>query len=483
MKQSWMSYVLAVILIGNSYGCVKDPDSGHVFKVGIRALPKKIDPINNEINIYHYINIHIFYPLFQHNEIDTLESAYLDMHDSQASNEKFSEFKLCLKKDIRFSDETLITSEDLQEALLSAHQKNLELAAIKSISKAGARCVVVSLSKRDVTYFDKLITIQSAILKKSTKSTDFPVGLGPYVIKERKVDRVILKTTQTKIKPYYTEIQFIQIDDPQKGKSEGLHDWNQLWQHLGKDSLIPPEVRSKFKKIVRPLQRSLILVVNIKEQKLRHRFSFCFNKQAYIEFVRLTLIKTPGFIPIGLLGNNADFDKVRKSWGIDHKACQKSGYKPKIKFYHFYPVLDSKIKAFFRQNVNNLPIDIEVQLISVEEAIHRVFNNEELIMPVMADSTQPSSVGFFTFMMGKNKIISTEIKDLMKTVYEAAQSDSDERKEFLFTQAHKMVLDSGYIVPLGQVEATFEFPPEITGMEAIDQINGFPLIHKLMVSR
>jgi hypothetical protein len=454
-----------------------------VFRVGVRALPARIDPVNNEINIYHYINLHLFYPLFQKDESGILVSEYLDMAETKGLDETFSRFQFCLKSGLLFLDGSPVHIDELSRAIEVGHEKNAELATVKIISSDNPRCIRVDLSRTDSNYFEKLTTIQSAVLKKGSAKDESPVGIGPYRIKERRLDRIILTAADKNKLPFYREIQFIKVESPEQGKQEQLQDWNHIWQYMGKETLIPKEITAKYKKVIRPLFRSLVLVVNLNNAKTRQEFGRCFNRKGFLQNVGLQLLNIPGYLPVGLSGSKVDYDQIVQSWKLPESNCKSFGPKKTVRFYHFYSNLDAEIRKYFLDANPYLPVKVEVKLVSVEEAIRRVFNQEELMMPIMADATRPSSVGFFSFLMGQKKIVNSDISGLRSFVALGSQASADESKDAFFRKAHEAVLSSGYIIPLGQIEAVLYYPPEVIGIDVIDQINGFPLIHRLRVEQ
>ena len=76
----------------------------------------------------------------------------------------------------------------------------------------------------------------------------------------------------------------------------------------------------------------------------------------------------------------------------------------------------------------------------------------------MIDTIQPSASGFFDAFVGKNSVLIEPIVELEQIVRQASSSSTEEQSENLFSKAHKILLSSGFIVPLGQIDSIYYYP-------------------------
>ena len=105
-KLKCLLYSLTTLFL--TFGCIFNKEI-KTYKVVLEMLPEKIDPHNNEINIFNYINSHLFYPLFIKKN-NKLQSYYLDIEKCKTNNLNFDTFTLCLKDNVSYRI-TIITKE------------------------------------------------------------------------------------------------------------------------------------------------------------------------------------------------------------------------------------------------------------------------------------------------------------------------------------------------------------------------------------
>jgi ABC-type transport system substrate-binding protein len=153
MRSFYFSLFLAIILMGCSGGISE-------YSVGLQSLPEHIEPRKNSINIYHFINLHLFFPLFQRDDNYSLKSQFLDLPLTKAIDLNFKRFQFCLQKGVRFTDSSDITADDLADSIKDTHQAKASLPKLDSLKINGV-CVLVNLSQPDPYYFDKLTSVDS----------------------------------------------------------------------------------------------------------------------------------------------------------------------------------------------------------------------------------------------------------------------------------------------------------------------------------
>lgn len=458
-------------------------NSNSDFRVGLRSLPSRVDPRTNEVNIYHYINTHLYFPLFELTQKGEISSIFLDLTKTKSLDKHYRNYLLCLNN-LNFSDGSQVKIQHLKSTIIFIHQKNLELVKIRSVTEEGS-CLRVELNSTDPRYFYKLTTIDSTILKEEPSSNiQVPIGLGPYMVSsfnENKISLVRAQDTSTKIKGI-TNVTFLKILTPEDGIKYKIHDWNHLWQHLGDGAPIPVEVKLSWKKFNQNLLRSLMLVIHLKDDQLRKKFVFCFDQKDYSKSLGLTTVPTSGYLPLGLIGNNVSFDLIKSNWHYENKDCfKKNLVKKEIPLYLFYPNLKPMIERFLQKNNFKLPINIKVKIVDTKTAVDKLFSNEELIITSLADTMNISPTGFFTPFIGKKKVILQDIPSLDNLIREASQSATQSESETLFSKAHFNLLNSAVIIPLGQINTSFYYPKFIKVIPSVDPANGFPQINKMEV--
>lgn len=168
-----------------------------IYRVAIEDIPDRIDPRRNRINTRHFINMHLYYPLFFLNDYNLLDSNFLDMGKTKASDLTFKNYILCLKEGKRFSDGTKITNIDFRDSARDAHRV-IEGLKESKISLHEEMCIKVELKKEDHYYFDKLIDIRATILNSAKKKDKVPLGLGLFKMAFLSKEKIQLKRVQYK---------------------------------------------------------------------------------------------------------------------------------------------------------------------------------------------------------------------------------------------------------------------------------------------
>jgi MarR-like DNA-binding transcriptional regulator SgrR of sgrS sRNA len=469
MKSRFLLVLLAVFSFLQISGCRSK--STTTFRVGLRGLPERIDPRGNEINIYHYINIHIFSPMFERTQANQLNSVYFDLLKTRARNGTYKEFSFCLKPGLSYSDGSLVAVSDLLRSLVSVTKINKDLPEIERVTPDGERCILVELKSGDATYFDKLTTIDTAVLKSGSTDLDVPKGIGPYEIESKGPSLIVLKKTKYAGDAHFQQIEFHRVQNVEQARSAQIDDWNHMWQHLGRSTPIPNDVKERSFSIRQPLFRSLVILNKVKEPTLRKLLSNCFDISSYLRSTGQQVVPISGFLPKGLHGSEISSEAKSRD-----AHCEKLPRKT-VRFFHFYPELHEAIAVHFR-SVRG-PVGFVPKLISVDEAVRLAFAPEEFMMPIMMDAPNPSAGAFFRVMTGEKSIFHSQLPELEKALRGAGNSRSGFEAETRYRRAHELVMKSGYIIPLGQVEATFFYPKVIKSVNLVDPINGFPLIHQL----
>ncbi len=460
MKKMFIPILFSLLL----YSCTKEGHRKETFNVALRAIPEKIDPRSNQINIFNYINIHLFSPMFEYGHNGILKSKYFELKTTSPINQNFDRYRLCLKKDIRFSDGDRINPDVVMDNLQDIHSKKLGMIPIKKISREN-NCVLVTLERPDLSYFDKLTTINTSIIKYDAIGN--AVGYGPYKISL--INDKLIKLVPFMSKGQIKNILFHKVKDFKLNNLLTFDDFNYAFHHFPDENLLKKPLSEKFQKIIRPLHRTMIIITDIKDSKKRKLFNYCLNKNKYVKEIGIHTIDVPGYLPKGQFGYDVKFDNQK--WKGNCNQSQKRT----IRFYNFHPQKSSQLKSFFKTHQNIL--NVEVEDISVKEATQKIFDKDEMLMMVMADSPQQVTEGFFEFFISNPSVVSEKLYKLEELVKLASKASSLEEKQNYFKKAHEELLDSGYILPLGQVEAIQFYHKNIKNIYFTDKSLGFPQIN------
>lgn len=356
--------VVAVIALA---GCTSRE---RTYRVVLQSLPEMIDPQSNLINIYHYINMHLFYPLFERKDDGSLGSEYLDIKASRAFDQSFKRFQLCLKKGAAFSEGEPIAGNDLRQSLEDAHGQDPLLTKLDDLVVKDD-CVIVSLAERNPQYFDQLTSIRSAIIRLGDRKEKFPMGLGPYRVQGISEERILLVANRGRVQGSFSAIEFIKAPKNLSEFRQQVDDFNHLYR-----ADIPKTWRDGYQKIQRPLFKTYFLLVKIRNPAHRRIFTRCFPGKKFVDDLRLSLEPTQGFLPNGVPGTGVNFENLMVRPG--EAACQKRVAAVTIAYYNYTSDEEKPALDFFAKHAGTLPLGVNVRTVSLEDTIKAAFGADEM---------------------------------------------------------------------------------------------------------
>lgn len=462
-----ISYVILTLLLILASGC-KSNLTDSTFRVAVPFILNDLDPHHNTVNVQHYINIHLYYPLFQADDNGKLTSEFLDIDNCHATDKTFKRYKLCIKNGLYFSDSSTIQIEDLIFSLKSTHSAQMNLWPLRSIEAVDKHCLLLELENKDMMYFDKLTTIQSTLIKKNS-SPSRPVGLGPYTINHSTKEKLSL-TSNPSLSFDFKNIEFIITNPKLANKDSYIQDWNHNYifdvpERIKKDSL---HIRRKLFKVY-------VLVIDYKDIKIRKQITACFNAHKIENyFPLLSKDHLNSFLPEGIQGYqpNKEYD-----WG----KCNSASKNIAINFVCAGEKQCSGIKMFLRQKQDQLPFKINLTEIDSKDYAKHLLSENESVMIVGLDSYDYEPSTFFQIFLGNEKVTLTSFDEIKLKLLKAARSDNTSIKESIIHELHNHLLDSKIVYPIGQVIVDQFYPKYITNLRILNKSTGFPQINLLKI--
>lgn len=476
-----MSYFLLLLVCLTSLisSCTQVPPT---YRIGLRYIPEKLDPFASQINYDHFVSLQLYYPLFSRTTGGPLESEFLDLTKSRSLSSQFDAFSLCLKPNLQFSDDSPITVFDLRRTIVQLHKKQEILPNLKSTNTIGS-CLFVNIASPDIHYFDKLTGVASTILSEKSLFDRFPIGLGPYRIINANSDSITLIENPGRVRGTFKKIEFLRFPFVSPVEKNQFVDLN----HAGQVD-IPRTLTSPFKKIQRPFFKSYAVIINHPNKELRRQMQSCFDRKSFAKLLNLPLMETPGFLPIGVAGSKLEIEQtliVNKDTN-----CHFPIEKPSITFFNYRLELYDKLKEFFSKNSKTLPLNVKVENISLARLIEKAFSSEAYAAVIgfdsstsLASSYAEASTFFESFFRTERaeRIISQPVPGLEQIIVSAIQASSLITKERLYLDGHKILLKSGYVIPLGQLEDDHYYPIGVKSIVWSDPISGFPRLDLMEV--
>lgn len=479
MKYKALAIALVIATLSGCFGPGERAESP-VYTAALQALPTHLDPWRNQINTSHFINIQVYYPLFRRTRDGELFSDFLDTKRTRATDQSFTEFEFCLKVGVKFSDDTPIQPEDLILLFRSAHATQESLPTILD-SKIRNGCVRISLRAPDPSYFEKFTGVASTILKRATISDAAPIGLGPYKVESIGQKKVILVANKAiAAKSYFQRIEFHRVNDLNEAVQKKILDTNHVYA-----GRVPHSIKTTFKVVTKPTMKSYALVVSIPQASLRREFVACLNRSYFRKLVPFDLDDIPGFLPKGALGFDVDFSELTPK-----SACRFGSKKPIVTFFSFVPSMTDDLERFFKSESSRLPIQVRVQSVTLDETIKAAFSGASMISLVGFDSSGSISAStgeaavYFESFFRPERLIREELKVVGTKVRSALETGARSAlKSQLYREAHRALLESHYVVPIGQLQSKQYYPNYLDNIVWEDQIGGYPRIDLMTTNR
>lgn len=483
-------YALLIIPFITTTACVRhnSSDRNNVYRVALRYIPETTNPYTSQIDTDHFIMLQLYYPLFQRASDGSLESAFLDITQTKALDSSFQNFMLCLRSSAQFSDGSAIQISDLEHSLREAHKRQELLPVLGSISGVSIResCIKVALKTPDPRYFEKLTGIASTVTSLSRSFFGFPLGLGPYHIAAHTTDKLTVEANSGRVKGSFKTIEFTKYTDVTQDYANGVFDFN----HTGQVT-IPPKIKAEFQNVSRPFFKSYSLVVNYPLENVRKRFMECFPVGRLRSIIGLSLTPTEGFLPVGLQGSSG---VTNPAGTVSGKACagmNSAGTGAKtMTFFNYRPEIGADIRSFLKDIARHLPISMRYEEGSVDGLVKKIFNEDSLAAVIGFDSSTSDSSAYaeaatffesFIRQSRSERLITQPVSGLNDLVKIAAQAHDLTVKTAAYRKAHQLLLDSGYVVPLGQLDTSQYYPKVIRHIMWSDRISGFPDISLMEV--
>jgi hypothetical protein len=446
--------------------------TNNTYRVVIYTLPEKFTPrlviTNTDVFIYQ----HVYSPLMQRDEHGRLTSMFLDLASTAAIDESFLKYRLCLKPGVRFSDDTLITSADLRNAIESVHKTRVELKPLEKVTE-GEGCVTVHLSSADPSYFEKLMSLDSTVLKSGTENDSVPVGLGPYRVELRTAKNVVLQANPGLVSGDFTRIEFIKFEGDVEAVPGQVTDWNHLYH-----TKIPQHLTEGYRKIDLRIWKVYFLLVKLPERDQRLAFVKCFDRNRFVHELGIRLIPLSGFLPKGMPGWDVDYAEALH---LKPSACTPFGSeKPSVLYPSYNSDLHPAIAAYFKSLDSKLPVHVRVEPRTLEDTIKIGYSKTPIINLVGTDADEPTAQAFLMNFVGERNFLYEEIPGLRQEIEQATQSTGEDRDAH-FRKAHRLLLETGYIVPLGELISEQYYPSNLEGIEQVNAVHGFPQIDRMRI--
>jgi hypothetical protein len=467
-----MKLILSIIFL-TLFSCSAFAGSSPVeYRAVLRTLPSNLNPRLVHVNVHDFVLSHIYFPLFERQRGNAIHSEFLNMETTRATSSDFTSYELCLKTGIRFADGSEIKQDDLVLSLADS----FEFIGLKGAHvKAGGNslCASVKLEVGDPEFFDRCRSYQCTVLKSATKQQEIPIGLGAFRVDITNSEVIELSRTNAG-NDQLRKLYFFKFVSVAESINQKVNDYNHVYQIE-----IPQDIIASSREIRRSISKSYVVLVRIYDEKVRKRVSACLDGVALRTASKLPLAEIPGLLPVGFPGFSERFNLKAA-----HKECLSGKKKSAIPLYNYSEVMKPGLHDYFSKAGNKLPVRIIVKDVSSVEAVRKVYNSEEeLIVIIGVEYMDVFSYGLFRDFVDGGVILKRPSKSMIKSILAVNESSDRAAMEVNYRAAHRALLDSGFVVPLGQFEAAQYYPRWVSDIQWLDSGAGYPRLDLVRVKK
>ena len=426
-------------------------------------LPELVsyNPITNQINFLNYVGYHLYYPLFYIDENSQMSSEFLDLKKTKAINYDYKSYKFCLKDDLKFSDGSFVTSEDMMHSLNQFSNLFPKIIPKSEIFRESSKCAILKMSESTTGLFKRLTGISSTILKKSTFNDKIPIGIGPY--KLLRFDNNALELdSANKVK--YNKVSFYSMSTyASKGLNiHNFQDFNNVSTSLNTDKID----FSDYQVYENSIDKVYSIVLNIRSDNERVCAYQILSKLNWHLIYGLTGASTKNFLP----------------WDV--KPYVKSVTKVKCKSTKKIQVIVPSIFDFDKVS-KNFKIYSKGNLVTLvnvknEDFGRLIFSKKPYIALIGFDSATTNSISelnydvyFDSFILDKNRLVSQKLSSIEKLL--SRQNVGERNNEFLankYSRAEALLLGSKYVIPVTRNQKKFYYKTSLKINKWFDRVNG-----------
>lgn len=451
-----------------------------IYTVAIDFIPNQVNPRNIRANIELFIATQLYYPLISVDGRNEISSHFLNLSQTKPLDGSFKKYIFCVKEGISFSDGQKITLGDITSAIQNNRDVQYEIASIQPYEQ-NSLCTLVVLNKPDAFFLHKFNSIYSSPIKNSDDR--FLIGLGPYRVTKFNNEEIEFEKTPSETVGQFKRLKFILASKLPHINSEFFVDKNHISNQKQKK-----EKMVGMSYIQRPSQKTYAVVVNYENAELTKLFSRCFSRLEFASIQAMPLIPLPGFIPEGILGADVYWKDVMRS--VPSKECQVRNVAP-IKFYHYEKSNFAEVEKFFKMYRDKLPIPVSLERKEIKEIIASSYKDKNIATLIGFDTAGYDTVRraevmtYFLPFIKENRserLVANINKRLLEIFKKAINLPIDGNIQPFAKEAHKELLISGQVIPLGELEIQYEYPKQLENIVWLGRgsgISGYPDISKM----
>jgi hypothetical protein len=448
------------------------------YRVAVPSSFENLHPRHNKINYLDAVLRQTYYPLIFQDADGDMRSSSLDMTKTKQVTKDATHFQFCLTQDLKFWDETHVATAHLLESLN-------EILSIKNMAAEIAQsenngCVSVHFQKSRPQFFAELTGVDSTVLKDS-KVRHMPVGLGPFRPNQISKNRLELHRNSFRSgEGDIDELIFATVPPSDGAQSNQILE-NEFDEWNFYNGVIDISLDKANRKIVlRPSVKTMVAWISIKDDCKRTKIWSALRSQ-FDEVRRISVanetLKIPGILPIGVPGFE---EQTPETLRLPEK-CNKGGITAddnlgdaeSIPLFAVYSQMHGGLRTMLgRAKLEDTEPKIEFVNLDDDAVMKLMQSGKDFVGIISTSSPRSRLSDLLEFLI--NVSPGKSIEGLGEILL-AMDADTDPQTTAeQARKAHRLALDSGYILPIGQLNTTLSFPNFITDVAFRDQFQTSP---------
>jgi MarR-like DNA-binding transcriptional regulator SgrR of sgrS sRNA len=433
--------------------------SNKSFSILMQELPDRINPYDAGIDYKLYVLKQLFEPLFVYKSDYTYHSNLLS---SWSSKDNHQVYDLCLKPDVRFSNNNKLTIVALKANLLRLQKKGILSKNIYSLETSNS-CLSVKFNEPYIRFPFDLSSYMSSVVDPDTAEKNIVVGVSEYYVKKI-TPKVIQLSTNNKTLTYSEVLFYKWAEDNNETNSlyklDEIDDFNQL-----PIEFVPEKVKELNVYEV-PALSTVVMLINTKDKKVREIVYNC------LDYKELRRIFTPkrddfsdvgGLLPSGIIGaiqqpisQKCNFEKLNKRINLRYIEAMRPKSIPVLQQY-----VDEKLLKY------NIKVNVEYKDINALAEVLLSDKKEYDLTIVGMNSYIPDPYGYYQCFYGDHLLMTNVSNaELIDSMQKYVAADTLERKKEFSMKANRSLLSNYQFIPLYQESRRFYFANDIKNVSS-----------------
>lgn len=442
---------------------------GYVWQTLLPALPPRVSTELAGINVELYILMQTHEPLFRTGDGQNFRSAILRDWSRSLDSKKY---RFCPDTSLIFARAQEFSVDSLRTHIDSVNRR---FNAAYSITQDSS-CVSLEFTNAQQGYFDFLSLYENAPTRKLDDAR-LESGLGPYKVREFSATKVVLER-KAPIADGYNEIilrLYTGPDDPALSDRR-ITDFNRI-----PPSSLPAWVKSEYQDIGGSLPKSLNLIINHPDRRIRKAVYGCLDmdalRRAYFP-ARSAFYDLKTLLPVGVPGSQP---------GKPAQVCDVTGLPqrnstPPLVFVDWADDNEAPLRSLLARFTEKTGIAVELRRTTLSDLASVILQRPHPynLAVIALDSVRPDAQSFLDYVVTPVGLLDVDLPKASRVYPLMLAEKNTARRQSLTVEIMDEITRQAVVLPLFQDARRFYYPMGIKNINTGDGFQGeYPNIGEL----